>query len=254
VSACITCFVAIAMMVLVHAAAAAHVYVIDTGVRVPHQAFGGRADAIGDFVTGAPGSPDASDCDPPPSPGHGTHVASIVAARAPAASIHALRILPCTGTTRTDYDAAIRAVNWITDHGQHPAVVNMSAARWSTDDTRLDAAIERSIGHGFVFVASAGGMGDVGAFTPQRISGVITVASTDEVGKPVQDNYGPRLTLFARGVKVPGAGNASDTATFEGDGDSYAAARVSGAAAVFVQDHPSATPAEVVSELKRQRQ
>jgi subtilisin family serine protease len=237
------------MLLDMRAAASVHVYVIDTGVRKTHHAFAGRADWVGDFVSGTPGSPDAADCDPPPSPGHGTHVASIVAARAPLASIHALRILPCTGTTRTDYDAAVRAVDWIGHRGRTPAVVNMSAARWDTEDGRLDAAIRRSIAGGFTYVVSAGGMGNIDKFTPQRVPGVITVASTNDAGEPTQTGWGPRLTLFAPGVKVPGAGSASDTATFEGDGDSYAAAFVSGAAARFLQEHPHATASDVAAAL-----
>src|SRR5260221_4332170 len=83
-----------------------HIYVIDTGIRKSHSEFGGRADWIGDFVSGNPGSADANDFDVPGSQGHGTHVASLLAGRrfgvAPAAHVHALRILPCTGTTRTD--------------------------------------------------------------------------------------------------------------------------------------------------------
>jgi subtilisin family serine protease len=241
------------MLLQLRAATPVNVYVIDTGVRKTHHAFGGKADWVGDFVTGAPGSPDAADCDPPASPGHGTHVASIIAARAPLAAIHALRILPCSGTTRTDYDAAVRAVDWITEHGQKPGVVNMSAARWTTDDKRLDAAIQRSIERGFVYVASAGGMGNLTAFTPQRVAGVITVGSTNASGKPVQEGNGQRPTLFAPGIKISGAGNATDTATFEGDGDSYAAAFVSGSAALFLQDHPLATPAETMAALTSRR-
>ena len=152
--------------------AGVHVYVIDTGVRRTHGELDGRADWVGDFVTGTsdrPGSDNADDCDPPPSPGHGTHVASIVAGRrfgvARGARIHALRILPCTGTTRTDLNAAIRAVDWITKHGSRPAVVNISAARWQTPDRSLDEAIVRSITAGFVYVLSAGGVGDLDAFT-----------------------------------------------------------------------------------------
>jgi len=243
-----------ALLLHVRAATTVHVYVIDTGVRKTHQAFAGRADWIGDFVSGAPGSPDAADCDPPPSPGHGTHVASIITARAPAAAIHALRILPCTGTTRTDYDAAVRAVEWITEHGERPGVVNMSATRWSTDDRRLDIAIRRSIEKGFTYVVSAGGMGDIDKFTPQRVDGVISVAASNETGEPLQKGYGTRLTLLAPGVKVPGAGNASDTATFEGDGDSYAAAYVSGTVALFLETHPNATPAEARAALKHRPQ
>ena len=80
-----------------------------------------------------------------------------------------VRILPCTGTTRTDFCAAIRAVDWITAHGLKPAVVNISPARWQTADTRLDEAIARSIAAGFVYVLSAGGIADVTQYTPQRV-------------------------------------------------------------------------------------
>ena len=160
--------------------AGVHAYVIDTGVRRSHREFDGRADWIGDFTTGTGGSPavvDADDCDPPPSAdrGHGTHVASILAGKtfgvARAARVHALRILPCTGTTRTDYTAAVRAVDWITAHGAKPAVVNMSPARFQTTDRALDEAIGRSIRAGFVYVLSAGGMENLDAYSPQRVGG-----------------------------------------------------------------------------------
>jgi len=45
--------------------AGVHAYVIDTGVRKSHREFGGRADWIGDFTGGNPGSPNADDCDVP---------------------------------------------------------------------------------------------------------------------------------------------------------------------------------------------
>ncbi len=147
--------------------AGVHAYVIDTGIRKSHREFGGRADWIGDFTTGNPGSPVADDCDVPDSKGHGTHVASILGGRtfgsAPAVRLHALRILPCTGTTRTDFAAAVRAVDWITAHGRHPGIVNISPARWQTADTALDDAVRRSIAAGFLYVLSAGGVDNVTA-------------------------------------------------------------------------------------------
>lgn len=230
-----------------------HAYVIDTGVRRTHVEFGGRADWIGDFVSGAPGSPDAHDCDPPPSQGHGTHVASVLGGTsfgaAPGVRLHALRILPCSGTTRTEYDAAVRAVDWVTAHGDKPAVVNMSPVRWETPDTALDAAIRRSIKAGFVYVVSAGGFPNVAAFSPQRVTEAIVVGSTSQTDTAVQSGYGPQLTLFAPGVQIPGAGDASDRATFAGDGDSYAAPLAAGAAAIYLQAHPSATPDAVKRAL-----
>jgi len=231
-----------------------HAYVIDTGVRRTHREFGDRLDWVGDFVGGNPATDRADDCDPPSaSTGHGTHVASILAGRtfgvAPGARIHALRILPCGGTTRTDLDAAIRAVDWISAHGVKPAVVNISPGRWQTADTRLDESIRRSIGAGFVYVLSAGGAGDLDAFTPQRVAEAITVGSTTPADAAVNAAYGPRLTLFAPGVAMQGAGSASDSETFAGDGDSYAAPLAAGVSVLYLQQHPTASPADVKRAL-----
>ena len=225
-----------------------HVYVIDTGVRKTHREFGGRADWVGDFV-GRSASPDADDCDPPHSGGHGTHVASLVGGStygvAPRAALHALRILPCTGTDRTDYEAAVRAAEWVTAHARRPAVVNLSPARWITTETRLDEAIRRSIATGITWVLSAGGIGDVAGSSPQRVAEAIVVAATDEKRVAARADYGPTLTLFARGIDVEAAGNRSDRAVFSGSGDSYAAPHAAGAAALYLQGHPQATPEEV---------
>jgi subtilisin family serine protease len=238
--------------------AGVHAYVIDTGVRRSHREFGGRVDWIGDFTTGTGDRPsviEADDCDPPPSPdrGHGTHVASILAGRtfgvARAVRVHALRILPCTGTTRTDFTAAVRAVNWITAHGSKPAVVNISPARFETADRSLDEAVARSIQAGFVYVLSAGGTANVGNYSPQRVPDAITVGSTDASDVAKQGGYGPRLTVFAPGVDIHGAGSASDTAEFSGDGDSYAAPFGAGVAALYLQRHPQASPADVKAAI-----
>lgn len=230
-----------------------HAYVIDSGVRKTHQDFGARADWVGDFVDApspaTPRSQDADDCDPPPSHGHGTHVAGVLGGRthgvAPAIAIHALRILPCSGTTRTDYQAAVHAVNWITAHGAKPAVVNLSPARWETADTALDDAIRRSIAAGFIYVLSAGGIDDVQAYSPQRVGEAIVVGSTDRSDRAARSGYGPRLTLFAPGNGIDGAGRDSDVAFFTGDGDSYAAPLAAGVAALYLQRHRDASPAEV---------
>ena len=154
-------------------------------------------------------------------------------------------ILPCTGTTRTDFAAAVRAVDWITAHGRHPGIVNISPARFETADSALDDAVRRSIAAGFLYVLSAGGVGNVTAFSPQRVSEAVVVGSTSKTDAAVTGGYGAGLTLFAPGVAIPGAGNLGDTATFTADGDSYAAPLAAGVAAVYLQHHPSAAPAEV---------
>jgi len=234
--------------------AGVHAYVIDTGIRKTHVEFGGRVDWIGDFVREGPAGGSADDCDASgPSAGHGTHVASIlggsVSGVAPGVRIHALRVLPCTGTTRTDFAAIVRAVDWITMHGTRPAVVNISPARAQTTDRTLDDAVRRSIGAGFVYVLSAGGVDDIGGFSPQRVDEAIKVASTDSTDRVWHTGYGPQLTLFAPGVKISGAGSASDSATFVDEGDSYAAPLAAGVAALYLERHPDAPPAAVKQAL-----
>ena len=234
--------------------AGVHAYVIDTGIRKTHAEFGGRVDWIGDFVPEAPAAGSADDCDPPgPEGGHGTHVASIlggsVSGVAPGTRLHALRVLPCTGTTRTDFAAIVRAVDWITAHGQRPGVVNISPARAQTADRTLDDAIRRSIGAGFVYVLSAGGVDDLAGYSPQRVDEAIKVASTGDTDRVWHTGYGPMLTLFAPGIRIAGAGSASDSATFVGDGDSYAAPLAAGVAALYLQRHPDASPATVKQAL-----
>ena len=228
-----------------------HAYVIDTGIRNTHQEFGGRADWIGDFVNGNPASRDANDCDP--ASGHGTLVASLLGGRtfgvAPRVRLHALRILPCDGTTRTDLSAAIRAIDWITAHGQKPAVVNISPGRWETPDTSLDEAIQRSIRAGFIYVVSAGGIEKLEGYTPQRIAEAIKVGATDRADRAAQGGYGPALTLFAPGIGIQGAGRASDSAEVTWEGDSFAAPLAAGMVARYLQRRPQATAADVTRAL-----
>jgi len=226
-----------------------HASVIDTGIRRSHEEFGGRADWIGDFVAGDPGSPDANDCDVPGSGGHGTHVASVLGGArfgvAPRVRLHALRILPCDGTTRTDYAATVRAVRWITAHGERPAVVNISPARFETTDTALDEAVRESIRAGYVYVLSAGGVESMTTYSPQRVPEAMTVASTTRDDRAVSSHYGPTLTLFAPGEAIEAAGSQNDAATFTGTGDSYAAPVVAGIAALYLQTHPQSSAADV---------
>ena len=73
--------------------------------------------------------------------------------------------------------------------------------------------------------------------------------STDASDIATQSGYGPHLTIFAPGIRIQGAGSASDTAEFSGDGDSYAAPFVAGVAALYLQQHPQATPAEVKAAI-----
>ena len=98
------------------------VYILDTGVRLTHTNFGGRATSGYDFIDN---DPNASDCQ-----GHGTHVAGTVGSAtygvAKGVSLVAVRVLDCSGSG-WDYQI-VAGIDWVT--GQHdpgePAVANMS--------------------------------------------------------------------------------------------------------------------------------
>ena len=92
-------------------------------------------------------------------------------------------------------------------------------------------------------------MENLDAYSPQRVGDAIVVGSTDASDVATQKGYGPHLTIFAPGARIQGAGSASDTAEFSGDGDSYAAPFVAGVAALYLQKHPQATPAEVKTAI-----
>src|SRR5207237_4072459 len=95
-------------------------YIIDTGVRLTHSEFGGRARSGYDFVDN---DADASDCQ-----GHGTHVAGTVGGKtygvAKGVRLVSVRVLDCAGSG--SYSTIIAGIDWITAPAVKPAVVTMS--------------------------------------------------------------------------------------------------------------------------------
>ena len=78
----------------------------------------------------------------------------------------------------------------------------------------------------------------------------ITVAATT-VGdaRASFSNYGSCVDLFAPGAGISSAWATSDTASSTLDGTSMASPHVAGAAALFLETHPDATPAEVAAAI-----
>lgn len=243
-----------------------HVYVIDTGIYAPHTQFGGRAN--GNSFTAINDGNGSNDCH-----GHGTHVAGIVGGStfgvAKNVTLHAVRVFDCNGNSTSGSVTA--GVDWVTGNRIRPAVANMSLR--GPGNATLDQAVRNSRNTGVTYVVGAGNDNrDASIFSPARIPEVLTVGATgnDTPGaNPVSDqkagfsNWGPVVDLFAPGVNIPSAwpnlpplpgctlnSSATNAAVVTCSGTSMSTPHVAGAAALYLQTHPTATPNEVAGVIR----
>jgi subtilisin family serine protease len=220
------------------------VYIIDTGIRTTHNTFGGRAV----WGTNTTGDGNNTDCN-----GHGTHVAGTVGGSqygvAKGVRLVAVKVLTCSGSGSTT--GVINGINFVT--AQHaagtPAAANMSLGGGVS--TALDNAVRNSIADGVTYAIAAGNSNaNACNFSPARVTQAITVnASTQTDARASFSNFGTCTDIFAPGQGITSSWNTSNTATNTISGTSMATPHVAGAAALYLQGHPTASPATVQSAL-----
>jgi subtilisin family serine protease len=223
-------------------------YIIDTGILTTHADFGGRASSGLDAVDGGP----ADDCN-----GHGTHVAGTVGGTtygvAKGVQLVAVRVLNCQGSGTNS--GVIAGIDWVTsNHTSGPAVANMSLGGGAS--SALDDAVRRSISDGVVYALAAGNGDffgrplDACTQSPARVTQGLTVGSTTSSDNESSfSNYGACVDLLAPGSSITSAWYSGTTATRTISGTSMATPHVAGAAALYLQGQPSASPSAVADAL-----
>jgi len=228
------------------------IYVQDTGVRVTHQEFGGRASSALDVTSGS-----AVECNgdlncAADRQGHGTHCAGTAGGEnygvAVGASVKAVKTLSDQGSGARSWQYT--AIDWVTVSGQKPAVISMSLGGSGADPgytTVIDAAVANGV---TVVVAAGNSNSDACNFSPAFAANAITVGSTTSSdARSSFSNYGTCVQIWAPGSSVVSASVSSDTGTSTKSGTSMACPHVSGAAALVLGVDPSKNSAKVLEEL-----
>jgi len=233
-----------------------HVYVLDTGVYLQHNDFGGRASWGANFVDTVTGDQN----------GHGTHCAGTVAGAtfgiAKKARIVAVKVLGAGGSGSTA--GVISGIQYISQQHQArgtPSVASVSLG--STADGGKNAAVAASVAAGVVYSIAAGNSNANAcnfypASAPTAIGvGATTIGSSGSAetdDRAVFSNWGTCVSIWAPGAAITSCGISGPSSSTILSGTSMACPHVSGAAAIILSKNPSLTPAGVKAEIIRQAQ
>lgn len=227
--------------------AGVHVYIFDTGVS-NHADLSGR---LGNGYNAVPDGGDEGDVH-----GHGTHTATIAAGTlygvAKGATVHSVRV---STVSESQPSWLIAGIDWVMTNRSLPAVANMSL-KYDTETNSVDSAVRALIMSGVAVVAAAGQDGaDACSISPARLPEAITVSATDSTDSRAlispghMANYGSCVDLFAPGNNITAGWIGGSTATLATNGTSNSAPLVTGTIAQYLQEFPTATPADVTTKL-----
>jgi len=208
------------------------VYVIDTGIYIGHNEFGGRA------VWGT----NTIDSKTTDGHGHGTHCAGTVGGTtygmAKNVKLVAVKVLSDQGSGSTQ--GVIDGISWSVRNRVGPAVGSMSLGGGKS--AAMNSAVANAVNQGLLMVVAAGNDNrDACNYSPASAPEAITVAASDNRDtKATFSNFGTCVDLFAPGVAVTASWIGSPSAINTISGTSMACPHVSGQVAKFLETFPDA--------------
>merc|ERR1712129_480129 len=232
--------------------AKATIFVLDTGVRVTHNDFSGRAAPALDMTIGAPKECGSDLSCAGDKQGHGTHCAGTAAGVAygvaPGAAVKSVKVLSDQGSGSWSW--SYFALDWLANSPTRPAIASMSLGGQGTQQAMADA-VSAAVNSGVVVVVAGGNSNsDSCRFSPAFVPSAITVGSTTSLDARASfSNYGSCTNIWAPGSDVVSASHRSDTGSTSLSGTSMACPHVSGGAALVLDANPSFAASKVISNL-----
>jgi len=229
-----------------------YIFVLDTGVRVSHQEFNGRAVPYLDMSVGSPSFCNGDTSCAGDRQGHGTHCAGTAAGSsvgvAPGAIVGSIKVLSDSGSG--SFSWSYYALDVLAQISSRPAVASMSLGGSGTSQAMADA-VNAAVNAGVTVVVAAGNdNSDACYFSPAFVPSAITVGSTTSLDQRSSfSNYGSCTDIWAPGSSVYSAGVSYDSSYSTLSGTSMACPHVSGGAALVLEANPSLTAWGVLSQL-----
>jgi subtilisin family serine protease len=189
--------------------------------------------------------------------GHGTFVASIVAAQpgeqpivgvAPGVRLMDVRFLDSSNSFQgSDWRTFVRAIEYAVDNGAD--IINLSIYANGKPPTYFEQAIADASSRGVIIVGIAGNLGQNQVMYPAKYSGVLAISATSESDLLASfSNRGSEVAVCAPGEDITSFTKGGRASTQSGT--SFAAPHVSGVLALILSVSPNLTPSEAIGILE----